>query len=118
MNITADTVIESFRLQPVRDPVAEGNQSLFEELSQETPSPEMYSSLFERLEQEAKLVREDARRQAHERLWELARQQGVKPIRSVEDLKGGFWPEEESMDEFLSWLHDLRQNDKPRGLPE
>ena len=61
---------------------------------------------------------EQERRRAHARIWELAKQQGVKPIRSVEDLKGDFWPEEESVDDFLSWLRDLRQNDKPRSTPE
>lgn len=54
--------------------------------------------------------REEARRQAHARIWELAKQQGVKPIR-VENLKGDFWPEEESMDEFLAWLKTTRQED-------
>ena len=62
--------------------------------------------------------REQERRRAHARIWELAKQQGVGPVRSVEDLKGDFWPEEESMDDFLAWLRDLRQNDKPRSAPE
>ena len=62
--------------------------------------------------------REQARRHAHARVWEMARQQGVKPIQNVEELKGDFWPEEESVDDFLSWLDALRQNDKPRDIDE
>lgn len=52
---------------------------------------------------------------AHARAWELARQQGVKPIRSIEDLQGDFWPEEESVDEFLDWVRKIRQQDKSRS---
>lgn len=54
----------------------------------------------------------------HERVRELARRQGVEPIRSIEDLKGDFWPEEESVDEFLAWVRQLRQQDSGRRLPE
>ena len=61
------------------------------------------------------LVKRD---QKHAKLRELAKQQGVKPIRSIEDLYGNFWPEEESIDEFLEWLRELRHSDKPRRLPE
>jgi hypothetical protein len=74
--------------------------------------PEEYGSLLER-------VAEEARKQsAHARAWELARQQGVKPIQNMEELKGNFWPEEESIDEFLLWLRELRQSDRPRSIPE
>ena len=62
--------------------------------------------------------REEARRLAHARAWELAKRQGVKPVNNVEDLKGDFWPEEESLDDFLSWLRAIRQGDKPRGVLE
>lgn len=55
--------------------------------------------------------REEARRRAHARVWELAKQQGVEPIRSIEDLKGDFWPEEESVDEFLEWVRAIRRQD-------
>jgi hypothetical protein len=81
-------------------------------------SPEEYRALFERIEEEAQAAEEESRKQAHARAWELARRQGVKPIRSMSDLQGDFWPEEESVDEFLSWVRDLRQNDKPRSIPE
>ncbi len=80
-------------------------------LSGVMPSPEEFHSLLERLEREAEFSREQARRQAHARIWELARQQGVEPVRSIKDLQGDFWPEEESIDEFLSWLRATRQED-------
>jgi hypothetical protein len=67
---------------------------------------------------EAPLTEEEERKSAHARARELARQQGVKPIHNMAQLKGDFWPEEESIDEFLSWLHDLRQNTNPRSIPE
>lgn len=76
------------------------------------PSAEDYARLLDRMQKEAK------RQKAHARAWELAKQQGVKPIRRIEDLRGDFWPEEESIDEFLAWLSALRGNDKPRSIPE
>ena len=42
-------------------------------------------------------------------LEQLIRAQGVQPIRCIEDLAGDFWPEDESLDEFLAWL------DRERG---
>ena len=56
--------------------------------------------------------REQARRLAHARVWEMARQQGVKPIRDIKELQGDFWPEEESVDEFLDWVRAVRKQDK------
>lgn len=76
------------------------------------PSSEDYLSLFERLDSEAELARKEARRQAHARAWELAKQQGVNPIYDIQELQGDFWPEEESVDEFLSWVRAIRQQDK------
>lgn len=67
---------------------------------------------------ETQAAKEEARKAAHARAWELARQQGVKPIQNMDELKGDFWPEEESVDEFLAWVRELRQSDKPRNLPE
>jgi hypothetical protein len=68
--------------------------------------------------QESQAIKDDARKAAHARAWELAKRQGVKPIENMEELRGDFWPEEESIDEFLSWVRELRQSDKPRSLPE
>jgi len=36
----------------------------------------------------------------------LARQQGIKPVADLADLRGDFWPEEEDPDEFV---HTIRQ---------
>lgn len=77
-------------------------------------SPEDYFVLLDKLKREAQAA-EETRKQAHARAWELAKRQGVKPIRSIEDLQGDFWPEEESVDEFLDWVRDIRQQDKSRS---
>ena len=59
-----------------------------------------------------------ARHPAHAQIWELARQQGVKPIQDIRQLAGDFWPQSESADEFLSWLQRTRREDELRRLPE
>lgn len=41
-------------------------------------------------------------------LDELLQQQGVKPIEDIAELKGDFWPENESVEEFLEFLADVR----------
>lgn len=64
-------------------------------------------------ETKSEAEQEQERRRAHARIWELARQQGVKPVRSIEDLKGDFWPEDESVDEFLELVRAIRQQEKP-----
>ena len=61
---------------------------------------------------------EECIQQAHARARELAKRQGVKPIRSLAELPADPCPEEDSVDEFLSWVRELRQNDKPRSIPE
>jgi hypothetical protein len=69
-------------------------------------------------EPEAQAAKEAARKRAHARAWELARQQGVTPIRDIKELRGDFWPEDESIDDFLAWLRATRQEDKGRSIPE
>ena len=49
---------------------------------------------------------------SHARAWELARQQGVKPIKSIKELQGDFWPEDESVDEFLELVRSIRHQDR------
>ncbi|MCA1630385.1 MAG: hypothetical protein LC785_04025 [Acidobacteria bacterium] len=102
MSSFAETAIERLRLEPLRV----------------EPSPEMYFSLFERLEDEAARTREETRQRAHARAWELAKQQGVVPIRDIKELHGNFWPEDESIDDFLVWLRATRREDKDRSIPE
>ena len=60
----------------------------------------------------------ESREQCHARARELAKRQGVEPIRSIEDLRGDFWPKEDSVDEFLSLVRTIRQGDRPRSIPE
>jgi hypothetical protein len=67
---------------------------------------------------ETKADEEEARKQAHARAWELARQQGVKPITNFEELPRDPSPEEDSVDEFLSWIYALRHQDKDRSILE
>lgn len=49
---------------------------------------------------------------AHARVWELARQQGVKPIKKIAELQGDFWPEDESVDAFLELVRSIRHQDQ------
>jgi hypothetical protein len=39
---------------------------------------------------------------------ELAREQGVEPIQSIDELSGD-WPDEDSIDEFLGFLREVRR---------
>jgi len=39
---------------------------------------------------------------------ELASEQGVQPIKSVDEL-GGDWPAEDSIDEFLGFVREVRR---------
>lgn len=71
-----------------------------------------HRALFERIEREAQAATEDYRKQAHARAWELARRQGVKPIKSIKELQGDFWPEDESVDDFLELVRSIRHQDK------
>jgi hypothetical protein len=41
-------------------------------------------------------------------LEEIIRQQGKGPVLDISELHGGFWPEEESMEEFLAALYEWR----------
>ena len=41
-------------------------------------------------------------------LEELSKQQGVKPVTNFADLLGDFWPEDESVEEFLATLKEWR----------
>ncbi len=44
-------------------------------------------------------------------VMELAREQGVLPISNFDDLLGDFWPEDESVDEFIEEIRALRRRD-------
>lgn len=38
----------------------------------------------------------------------LAEEQGVKPIRDIDELRGDFWPEDEDPDEFIETIRRWR----------
>ena len=44
----------------------------------------------------------------HEKLWEKARRQGVKPVKSYEDLIPDFPTDDFDVDEFLNWVDSVR----------
>jgi hypothetical protein len=46
---------------------------------------------------------------------ELAARQGVKPITDLEALRADFWPEEESVDEFIATVRAWREG---RTVPD
>lgn len=48
----------------------------------------------------------------HKNLDELIAEQAVRPIEDFQrflDEIGDFWPEEESADEFIAWLAEMRR---------
>lgn len=47
----------------------------------------------------------------HKKLREMAREQGVKPITSFEDLPRDIGGQDESVDEFLDWVQQIRKSD-------
>lgn len=56
--------------------------------------------------------------EARAELLRLAEEQGVSPF-DFDRGGGDFWPEEESADDFLTWLRSVRdEGSRPRRLPE
>jgi hypothetical protein len=51
-------------------------------------------------------------RTGHPSIEELAAEQGTKFRADPVELLGDFWPEEESIDDFLSALHEWRGHDR------
>jgi hypothetical protein len=43
---------------------------------------------------------------------ELTREQGVKPVRDARELLGDFWPEDESVDDFIAAVRKWRGHSK------
>ncbi len=43
---------------------------------------------------------------------ELAAEQGASPMMSVEELRAHFWPDEESVDDFVNRLREWRREDE------
>jgi hypothetical protein len=46
----------------------------------------------------------------HPSVEQLMAEQGTGPITNVSVLHGDFWPEEESIDDFLDTLHEWRDH--------
>ncbi len=54
----------------------------------------------------------DAVSERQAKLLRLAEEQGVKPIESIDDLRGDFWDEEDEREEtFDQWLRRIRAED-------
>lgn len=53
------------------------------------------------------------RTQARNELEALAEVQGVAPVADAGDLVGDFWPEDESVDEFVAAVREWRDDDAP-----
>lgn len=57
-------------------------------------------------------------KEALARLWKLAKEQGVKPLDLDAVLaKADFWPEDESIDEFIATVAEWRSEGHDRELP-
>jgi hypothetical protein len=56
-------------------------------------------------EEEQESSEEESRKRAHARAWELARRQGVKPIKTIKELQSDFY-------EFLELVRSIRHQDK------
>ena len=50
-------------------------------------------------------------------LLALAEAQGVKPVARFEDLLGDFWPDDETCDQFITWLRDSRRDRSVQHAP-
>jgi hypothetical protein len=50
----------------------------------------------------------------HELLRQMANEQGVKPIEDFDDIPDDLWPEDQSVDDFLAFINELRKSDNPR----
>jgi hypothetical protein len=70
--------------------VAELNRQRRESTSDERPAPVQYFAA------------------GHPSVEQLVAEQGTGPITDVSVLHGDFWPEEESIEEFLETLHEWR----------
>ena len=50
----------------------------------------------------------------HAELLRLAERQGVKPVTNIDDLAGDFWPEDESIDDFIATVRRWRDEEDVR----
>lgn len=64
-----------------------------------------------------RLLSKDDLQRRREHVRELARIQGVSPVEKIEDLQGDFWPENESVDDFLDLIRAIRHDEPPSTKP-
>ena len=50
-------------------------------------------------------------------ILEIAARRGIKPIQSINELRGDFWPDDDNLDEFLQELRRWRGGDGAEGSP-
>jgi hypothetical protein len=69
-------------------------------------------------QQNINVEREREAAEARAELLRLAEEQGVSPF-DFDRARADFWPQDESADDFLAWLHSIRnEGSQPRRLPE
>ena len=56
----------------------------------------------------------DSMEARHAELLRLAERQGVKPVTNIDDLAGDFWPEDESIDDFIATVRRWRDEEDVR----
>ena len=53
---------------------------------------------------------------ARKQLERLAAEQGVAPVTDLESLRADFWPEDESVDDFVKTVRERRRDSKARSI--
>jgi len=53
---------------------------------------------------------------ARKELEGLAAEQGVRPIADLDSLKAAFWPEHESVDDFVRTVRERRRDSERRSI--
>ena len=53
---------------------------------------------------------------ARRQLEKLAVEQGVRPINNFDSLRADFWPEDESVDDFVRTVRERRSDSDGRGV--
>lgn len=53
---------------------------------------------------------------ARRELERLAAEQGVRPIEDFDSLKADFWPEDESVDDFVRTVRERRRDSESRSV--
>ena len=64
------------------------------------------------------IVRDDgsASEIARRRLEKIAAEQGVRPVTNFDSLRANFWPEDESVDDFVRTVRERRRDSERRSI--